>query len=92
MVDVSAGMIIIKGPGGEMYQIDDNIKVEGEVRISRIRWPDNVVNIIHVGGCNGGLTVLTRFDQSGRRQYETLLWVSGGDNLIDRVAGAVCRG
>jgi hypothetical protein len=74
-----------------MYQIDDSFTKSGDKRVTKIRWPDNAVDVIHISGCNSNSGLLTRFDKSGRKQYESLPWSIGGGNLIDRVATEVCK-
>ena len=89
---IHAGTIIIRGPAGEVYQINDKLKIKNGVRITQIRWPDNKVDTIHVSGCGGnGVRRLTRFSANGKERYETLPWSPSGINLIDRVSIAVCE-
>lgn len=86
-----AGMIVIRGPSGEQYQINEKFKVKNGVRITQIRWPDNKVDTIHISGCDGrSARTLTRYSRSGRDRFETLPWSPGGINLIDRVSISVC--
>jgi hypothetical protein len=85
-------MIIIKGPAGEQYQINDRLRIESGVRITQIRWPDNTVDTIHISGCDGRTArTLTRYSRNGKQKFETLLWSPGGNNLIDRVSISVCQ-
>jgi hypothetical protein len=87
-----AGMIVLKGPKGEVYQINDNYKNKNGVRVTQIRWPDNKVDVIHISGCDGySPKTLTRYDSKEKIKYETFGWSHSGGNLIDRVSTAVCK-
>jgi hypothetical protein len=86
-----AGMVTFKDGNGQIYQIDASYTAKNGARITRIRWPDNAVDVIKVEGCSRGSGDLTRYDKSERKKYETLPWSLKGTYLIDRVAREVCK-
>ena len=86
-----AGMVAFKDGNGQIYQIDTGYNAKNGVRTTRIRWPDNAVDVIEVDGCSRGSGELTRYDKNQRKKFETLSWSSSGVYLIDRVAREVCK-
>ena len=86
-----AGTVMFKDGNGQIYQIDTNYSTKNGARTTRIRWPDNAVDVIKVEGCARGSGGLTRYDKSERKKYETLQWSLNGIQLIDKVAREVCK-